>query len=194
MDSKIRARVIDYVKPLAVGLDGVTNFGDVRRAVAAAESIAEGRPDVDTDLLFLLAVFSGQEKWVSRMGHRSRTELFLASEGFAGKVVASLFRALGRFDSDPRTPEEEIVHDAVRLDRMGAYGVARSLVEEYRERSDVPEMAEAIEAAAGEELRTDRGRFLAEGRRSTMRAFAEKLREEFREFDRKDGGKPAAFS
>ena len=184
MDSKIRSRVIDYVKPLAVGLDGVTNFGDVRRAVAAAESIAEGRRDVDPDLLFLLAVFSGQEKWVSRMGHRSRTELFLASEGCAGKTVTSLFRALGRFDSDPRTPEEEIVYDAVRLDRMGAYGVARSLIEEYRERSDVPEMAEAIEAAAGEEFRTDRGRSLAEGRRETMREFAERLREEFAQFDR----------
>jgi hypothetical protein len=194
MDSKTRAGVIDYVKPLAVGVDGVTNFGDVRRAVAAAESIAEGRRDVDPELLFLLAVFSGQEKWISRMGHRSRTELFLASEGFGRKTVTDLFRALGRFDSDPRTPEEEIVHDAVRLDRMGAYGVARSLVEEYRERSDVPEMAEAIDAAAGEELRTDRGRSLAEERRGTMRAFAEKLREEFREFDRKENGKPTPNS
>jgi hypothetical protein len=182
MDPKTKERVIEYVKPLAVGLDGVTNFGDVRRAVMAADAISNAREDVDRDLLFLLAVFSGQEKWISRMGHRSRTELFLASEGFGGKTVAALFRSLTRFDSDPRTAEEEIVHDAVRLDRMGAYGVARSLVEEYRERSDVPEMAEAIEEASEIPLRTEQARLLGEARRRTMREFAERLREEFRQF------------
>lgn len=185
MDSKGLDRLIEYVQPLAVGLDGVTNFGDVRRAAQAAEEVAGKRTDLDRDLLLLLAVFSGQEKWVSRMGHRSRTELFLASEGFPRKTVAALFRALGRFDRDPRTPEEEVVHDAVRLDRLGAYGVARSLVEEYRERSDVPEMAEAIERAAGVVLRTERGRELAVPRKRAMLEFAERLELEFQEFGRR---------
>ncbi len=182
MDSRSLERVIAYVQPLAVGLDGVTNFGDVRRAARAAEAIAGERTDLDRDILLLLAVFSGQEKWISRMGHRSRTELFLSSEGFPRKTVAALFRSLGRFDEDPQTPEEEVVYDAVRLDRMGAYGVARSLVEEYRERSDVPETAEAIERAAAVELRTERGRALALPRRRAMLEFAARLSLEFREF------------
>ncbi|MCA1579851.1 MAG: hypothetical protein LC796_00375 [Acidobacteria bacterium] len=183
MDPIGRKRVEEYVRPMAVGLDGVTNYGDVRRAVSAAVLVAGDRPDVDPDLLFLLAVFSGQEKWVSRMGHRSRTELFLASEGVPHKTISTLFRSLTRFDTDPRTPEETIVHDAVRLDRLGAYGVARSLVEGYRERLDFLEMASEIEEAARVELRTPKAREIAEDRRRTMLEFASRLRVEYEEFE-----------
>ncbi len=183
MDQPARRRVEDYVRPLAIGLDGVTNYGDVRRAVSAAMRVAGDRSDVDVELLFLLAVFSGQEKWVSQMGHRSRTELFLAGEGVARSKVSSLFRSLARFDSAPRTPEEEIVHDAVRLDRLGAYGVARSLVDGYRERLDFIEMAAEIEESAAVELRTPQARHIAEPRRRTMLDFAARLRLEFTEFE-----------
>ncbi|MDQ2871405.1 MAG: hypothetical protein M3S32_11715, partial [Acidobacteriota bacterium] len=153
-----------------------------------------GRPDVDSDLLFLLAVFSGQEKWVSRMGHRSRTELFLVSEGVPPKTISTLFRSLTRFDTDPRTPEETIVHDAVRLDRLGAYGVARSLVDGYQERLDFSEMAAEIEEAAKVELRTPRAREIADDRRRTMLEFASRLRAEVEEFEKPSGGSPLADS
>jgi hypothetical protein len=182
MDAATRDRILDYVRPLAVGLDGVTNFGDVARVVRAAEAVAAGRKDLDDDRAFLLAVFSGQERWVSRMGHRSRTELFLASLGIAPREIVALFRSLARFETEPKTPEEEVVHDAVRIDRLGAYGVARSLVEEYRERSDIAETAQAIEEAARVELATERGRDLAEPRKAAMRAFAARLRAELEEF------------
>ncbi|HEY3203911.1 MAG TPA: hypothetical protein VGL03_09655 [Thermoanaerobaculia bacterium] len=184
MDEAARRRVEEYVKPLAVGLDGVTNFGDVRRMVSAAAAIAAGREGIDHDLLFLLAVFSGQEKWVARMGHRSRTEIFLASLGVEPMTVRRLFRGLARFEASPALPEEEIVHDAVRLDAMGAYGIARSLVEGYRERMDIREMAESIEAAASASLKTERGRELAADRRELMLEFARRLRAEHAEFAR----------
>ena len=182
MDDATRDRISDYVRPLAVGLDGVTNYGDIRRVVSASRKMAEEREGLDSDRLFLPAVFSGQEKWVSRMGHRSRTELFLASLGVARKDVASLFRSLERLETAPRTPEAEIVHDAVRLDRLGAYGIARSLVEGYRERQDFLEMAAAIEEEAEVALRTPEGRRMAEPRRAAMRDFARRLRDEFAEF------------
>jgi hypothetical protein len=133
VDEGNRRRIEEYVRPLAAGLDGVTNFGDTHRIVAAAEAIAAGRPDLDADLLYLLAVFSGQERWVSRMGHRSRTEMFLASLGVPAKTIRALFRGLARLESAPATAEEEIAHDAVRLDGMGARGVARAVMEGRRE-------------------------------------------------------------
>ncbi len=184
MEPEARRKVEEYVRPLAVGLDGVTNYGDVERVVSAAETIAEVEAGLDRDLLFLLAAFSGQEKWVSRMGHRSRTERFLASLGIAPRTVQRLFRGLTRFGTGPASPEEEIVHDAVRLDAMGAYGIAHGLADAYRERLSILEMAEAIEAAAGVALRTAAGRRLARERREVMRAFARQLRAEHAEFSR----------
>ncbi|HEY1252765.1 MAG TPA: hypothetical protein VGH97_16420 [Thermoanaerobaculia bacterium] len=182
MDSGQRKAVEDYVKPLAVGLDGMTNYGDVERMVSASQRIAEGREGIDSDLLFLLAVFSGQEKWIARMGHRSRTEIFLASLGVPSRTIQRLFRGLSRFESAPGSAEEEIVHDAVRLEAMGAYGIARSLTDAYRERMEIPEMADAIEEAARAPMATDAGRALAEARRSLMLDFASRLRQEHAEF------------
>ena len=167
-----------------MGLDGVTNYGDAERMVSAARAIANGRPDLDGDLLFLLAVFSGQEKWVSRMGHRSRTEIFLGSLGTPPKTIRRLFQALSRFETAPASPEEEIVHDALKLESMGAYGIARGLADAYRERLEILEMADAIEEAASAKLRTEAGERLAEPRRALMRAFAARLREEHAEFGR----------
>ena len=59
------------------------------------------------------------------------------------------------------------MHDAVLLDAMGAYGIAHGLADAYRERLDILEMADAIEAAAGAPLRTEAGRA---SRRTAARA------------------------
>jgi hypothetical protein len=184
MDEATRRQIEDYVRPLAVGLDGVTNYGDIQRMVLASAKIAEGLENCDTDLLFLLAVFSGQEKWVSRMGHRSRTEIFLASLGVPSRTIQRLFRGLARFETEPASSEEEAVHDAVKLDAMGAYGIARGLADAYRERMDMMEMADAIEAAAAASLRTERGRALTAPRRELMQEFARRMRAEHAEFSR----------
>jgi hypothetical protein len=184
LDDRTRSRILEYVKPLAAGLDGMANYGDVERAVAAAEAIAAEARGADGDLLFLLAVFSGQEKWVSRMGHGSRTEIFLESLGLPRRIIAALFRGLSRFQTSPQTLEEEIVHDAVALDSLGAYGIARGLAEAYRERLDMLEMAAAIEEAAARPLCTEAGRLLASPRRQAMLDFAARLRAEHAQFGR----------
>lgn len=184
MDAETRRRVREYVRPLAVGLDGMTNYGDVERMVSAADAVANGTAGIDRDFLFLLAVFSGQERWVSRMGHRSRTEIFLASLGVPRTTIRALFRGLERFETAPVTAEEEAVHDALRLEAMGAYGVARGLGDAYRERLDILEMADAIEKEAAIPLRTEGGRRLARGRSALMLEFARALRAEHAEFSR----------
>jgi len=182
VDRSARARITEYVKPLASGLDGVTYYGDVERVLAASEKIAAGREDLDRDLVYLLAVFSGQQRWVSRFGHKSRTEIFLGSLGIEARRVAALWRGLSRLDRDPRTAEEEVVHDALRLEGLGAYGIARRLLEGYREQMDFAEIADAIDEAAASPLRTDAGRTLAQPRIAAMKEFSQRLREEHREF------------
>ena len=180
----MRARITEYVKPLAVGLDGMTYYGDVERVLAASERIAGGREDVDPDLIYLLAVFSGQEKWVSRFGHKSRTEIFLSSLSVPPRKVAALWRGLERLERAPTTAEEQVVHDAVRLEELGAYGIARRLLEGYRERMDFTEIADAIDEASAATLRTDEGRALAAPRIAAMKEFSNRLRAEYREFSR----------
>ena len=182
MDEGNRRRIEEYVRPLAAGLDGVTNFGDTHRIVAASEAMGAGRADLDRDLLYLLSVFSGQERWVSRMGHRSRTEMFLASLGVPAKTIRALFRGLARLESAPATAEEEIAHDAVRLDGMGARGIVRAVNEGRREGQSFLEVAAAIEEAARSPLRTERGEALAAERRRTMLDFARRLAREEEEF------------
>ncbi len=182
MDDAARMRIEEYVRPLAAGLDGVTHFGDTRRIVLACEKIAGGRTDLDLDLLYLLAVFSGQERWVSRMGNRSRTEIFLSSVGIPREKIQALFRGLSRLGSHPSTDEERIAHDAVKLDEMGARGVARRMMEGRREGLSFGEMAAAIEEAARAPLRTEAGETLARERRRVMLEFARRLAEEEGEF------------
>lgn len=184
MKQGARERTLEYVRPLAAGLDGLTNYGDVERALAAAEQVAARTPGADPDLLFLLAVFSGQERWVTRLGHKSRTEIFLESEGLPRKTIAALFRGLGRLQAAPRTLEERIVHDAVALDAMGAYGVARLVAEAYRERLAILEIAASVEKAAALPLLTEAAEELARPRRAAMRDFAARLRAEHAEFAR----------
>lgn len=182
MEELGRKQILDYVKPLSAGLDGVTNFGDVERMLRACSALASGRADIDSDRLFLLAVFSRQEKWLGKFGHGTRTELFLVSAGVSAEEFRWLLRSLSRFRSDPRTAEEEVVHDAARLEELGAYGIARIVAEGARERMDFRELSGAIESEARDDFRTTRGRELAFPRLALMRDFAARLRQELEEF------------
>jgi hypothetical protein len=178
MQESRQKQILDFVKPLCAGLDGMTDFGDVERVLLACSEISRGRDDVDADRLFLLAVFSGQKRRVGTFGQASRTELFLRSEGVAGEEVRRLFDSIARFRDDPRTPEEKTVHDAVRLEEVGAYGVSRIVTESARERRDLRELASAIEERAVDDFQTPRGIVLARERIAWMKGFASQLRHE----------------
>ena len=118
------------------------------------------------------------------MGNVSRTEIFLESQGIAAKTVRALLKGVARFETAPSSPEEEIVHDAVLLERMGAYGILRLVEEARRERADFSEIARSIEQAASAPLRTAAAEELAEPRRRAMRAFAGQLKNEIQELGR----------
>jgi hypothetical protein len=181
-DEVWRKTILDYVKPLGVGMDGATNFGDVERIVRTAEAMAAAHPEIRRDALFLLAAFSGQARWVLHAGHGSRTELFLFSVGCTTPQIRELFRSLARYQASPQTPEEEIVHDAWRLEETGAYGLVRLMANAAREQMDFGELCSRIEHATEIRFRTEEGKRLAAPRLGLMKTFAEALRGEYEMF------------
>jgi hypothetical protein len=188
LDSEARARVLDFVTPLSVGVDGATNFGFVERRLAVVERLAaatrEREPEaaIDGGRLFLLAAFAGLPE--RRHAGGGRTELLLASAGVPREEAAWLFRALRRFESDPRSIEEGLVRDAGLLEDVGAYGVTQMLVAGTRERMTLAEMAEEIASRAGAvRFTTDAGRAAGAERVEFALAFAARLKAEVDEYE-----------
>jgi hypothetical protein len=193
LDSAARAAILDFVRPLSVGLDGVTNFGYVERRLKISEDFFErGRETGDTaeansDRLFLLCMFAGLPTG-RRITRDNREGLLLRSLHLPLEEIRILVSSLSRIESDPQSPEEKIVHDAMLLESVGAYGVTQLLVAGSRERMTLEEMAREIaERMAAARFATPAGHRLAADRVAFATLFAQKLAEEAGEFEAATG-------
>ena len=135
LDADAKARILDFVRPLSVGLDGMTNFGFVERRIRISENLLEGeegkggaaeRPGFDPGRLFLLAAFAGLPS-ARRITPDGRESLLLRSLRIPLEEISSLSLSLSRVELGPRSLEERIVHDAMLLETVGAYGVTQIL-------------------------------------------------------------------
>ena len=191
LDSASKARILDFVRPLSVGLDGVTNFGFVERRLKISENLLEGEEGkgrasggagIDPNRLFLIAAFAGLPT-ARRITSDGRESLLLRSLHLPLEEISSLSSSLSRVEFRPETPEERIVHDAMLLESVGAYGVTQILVAGVRERMTLAEMAGEIDAKMdAARFATEAGRRLAAGRIAYAKDFAAKLRVEAAEF------------
>lgn len=198
LDSASKARILDFVRPLSVGLDGVTNFGFVERRLRVSEILLEGDEGrggapggagADPDRLFLLCAFAGLPS-ARRITPDSREDLLLRSLRLPLEEIRILVSSLSRLESSPETPEEKIVHDAMLLESVGAYGVTQILVSGVRERMTLAEMAGEVDTKMdAAHFATEAGRRLAGERIAYAKDFAAKLRAEAAEFE---SPKPAA--
>lgn len=191
LDSASKARILDFVRPLSVSLDGMTNFGFVERRIRISERFLEGEEETggadsvggaDPARVFLLAAFAGLPS-ARRITQDSREDLLLRSLRLPLEEIRILVSSLSRFESWPEMPEERIVHDAMLLESVGAYGVTRLLVSGARERMTLGEMADEIDAKMdAARFVTGAGRRLAGERIAYAKDFAAKLRAEAAEF------------
>jgi hypothetical protein len=189
LDAAARKSILDFVRPLSVGIDGVTNFGFVERRLKITKSLLEGvrrrdgAAEVDEDRLFVLTAFAGLPA-ARRISPDSREDLLLRSLRIPFEEIRILVSSLSRYEHDPESPEEKIVHDAVLLESVGAYGVTQLLVSGARERQTLAEMAEEIAAKmAAARFATPAGQSLAADRVAFATLFAQKLAEEALEFE-----------
>ena len=188
LDAAAREGILDFVRPLSVGTDGVTTFGFVKRRLAIVGRLREsalpgekGRA-AEEGRLFLLTAFAGLPS--RRIDPSGRAGLLLKSAGIPFEEVRILVSSLRRYESDPRSAEEELVHDAVLLESVGAYGVTQLLVVGTRERMTLAEMAhEIVEKMESARFATPAGRRLAADRIAFATLFARKLAEEAGEFE-----------
>ncbi|HEX5855487.1 MAG TPA: hypothetical protein VFZ57_07695 [Thermoanaerobaculia bacterium] len=189
LDAAARAAILDFVRPLSVGLDGVTNFGFVEKRIRISDFLeseegagSSGVAGADPARLFLLAAFAGLPS-ARRITPDSREELLLRSLRIPFEEISSLVSSLKRIEADPQSPEEKIVHDAMLLESVGAYGVTQLLVAGARDRMTLAEMAREIaEKMAAARFATPAGRRLAADRVAFAKLFASKLAEEAGEF------------
>jgi len=188
-----RERILDFVRPLSVSLDGMTNFGFVERRLKIAKNLLEGvrRPDcaeeVDEDRLFLITAFAGLPA-ARRISPDSREDLLLRSQRIPFEEIRILVSSLNRYEADPQSPEERIVHDAMLVESVGAYGVTQLLVAGARERMTLAEMAqEIVEKMESARFATPAGRRLAADRVAFATLFARKLAQEAGEFEAAPG-------
>lgn len=195
LDAAARESVLDFVRPLSVGIDGVTNFGFVERRLRISDFLegeegkgkVAGEAGADPARLFLLGAFAGLPS-ARRITPDSREALLLRSLHIPFEEISSLSRSLSRLESSPESPEERIVHDAILLESVGAYGVTQILVAGARERMTLAEMAGDIEERmASARFATPAGRRLAADRVAFASLFARTLAEEAREFEETPG-------
>jgi hypothetical protein len=147
-----------------------------------------GGTGADSARLFLLAAFAGLPS-ARRITPDGRESLLLRSLHVPLEEISALSLSLSRFESLPRSAEEKIVHDAMLLESVGAYGVTQLLVAGARERMTLAEMADEIDAKMDvARFVTEAGRRLAAERVAYAREFAARLRAEAAEFGPVDAG------
>jgi hypothetical protein len=113
-----RARVEQYVRPLYTELDGVETFSRVERLEERVADLAVGAAH-DPRRLELLILFHGVVDRLGSLANGGRWQLFLRGLGLAPAEIAALRAGLERYAGKPRTLEEELLHDAVMLERCG---------------------------------------------------------------------------
>jgi hypothetical protein len=189
LDSASKARILDFIRPLSVGLDGMTNYGFVERRIRISDFLEGeerrrgGAAGEGGGCLFLLAAFAGLPT-ARRITPDGRESLLLRSLHIPLEEISFLSSSLSRLESRPETPEERIVHDAMLLESVGAYGVTQILVSGVRERMTLAEVAGEIDAKMdAARFATEAGRRLAAGRIAYAKDFAAKLRAEAAEFE-----------
>lgn len=170
-----RARVEEYVRPLHTELDGVETFSRVGRLEDRLEDLARG-VEHDAQRLELLVLFHGVVDRLGSLASGGRWQLFLRGLGLEAAEVARLRGGLERFADQPRTVEEELLHDAVLLERSGIEALLSRLLQAGRKR--LPLERALTQLDAGPEpgrFRTARGRELAAARYQAAQDWLEEL-------------------
>ena len=177
MTPEIRQRVEQLVKPLYAGLDGVQTFDRVARLESHIETLREGVLVVDEDLLELLLLFHGAVDRIGSLAPGGRLDLFLRGLDLPEERIRRVRAALGRFQDDPRGPEEGLLHDALLLESAGVVAAAERLMAAGKKRTLLARALVQLDPGPPpERYKTARGAALGAARRREAEEWIENLR------------------
>lgn len=177
MTPDVRQRVEQLVRPLYAGLDGVQTFDRVERLRRRLSSLRQGVLVVDEELLELLTLFHGVVDRLGSLAPGGRLDLFLRGLELPEDLVRRVRTALGRFQADPRGPEEGLLHDALLLESAGVAAAAERLMTAGRKRVPLPKaLAQLDPGPPAERYKTSRGAALGDERRREAQEWIEELR------------------
>lgn len=172
-----RQRVEQFVRPLYTELDGVQTFDRVERLRRHVGTLREGGPAIDEELLELLTLLHGAVDRLGSLAPGGRLDLFLRGLDLPEDLIRRARTGLGRFREDPRSAEEELLHDALLLESAGVAAAAERLMAAGKKRLPLPKaLAQLDPGPAAERYKTSCGAVLGGERRREAQEWIEALR------------------
>jgi uncharacterized protein len=172
----------EFVRPFYETRDVAHNFRHIERNIKRLDILSEGViPTPRLDRLYFLACFHGLGKRLhSEPDLNVRSSAFLRKLGWAEPEIQELFTSLDRHLNSPETVEEAIVHDANKIETLGAFGIAKAFTmggimgQTYEETADYFEN----QSLGKTEFRTPTGQRLSDEGRQYAIDFLGRLRRE----------------
>lgn len=172
----------DFVRPHYSARDIAHNFDHIERIIRRIDllSVGTSQPPRRAHLNFLACFHGLGARLCDDEPFRRQTIAFLKSLGWTDAEIPDLFQSLERHLESPETVEEEIIHDANKIELLGAFGVVKAftmgalLGQSYEETANYFEHKSLGQVV----YRTPTGKWLFEEGRAYAVEFLKRLRRE----------------
>lgn len=122
-DTRILEKLETQIAPLYEDRDPGHDYSHIRSLFRLVTQLIEDE-NIDPEFLTLLCLFHGLWDEI----RRPRAEAVLRAYGYSDRQIEDLYLSIFAVaDGRPNRVEESLVHDANRLERLGAYGIARTM-------------------------------------------------------------------
>ena len=119
---------LEAARPHYVGRDPGHDFRHIVRIAGRLDELSvDLEPQPIAHRLYFLCAFHGLERNLQNDPNlREKALEFLSDIGWAGSETDIVFKLLKTHLSDPKTPEQMIVHDANFFEVTGVFGIAKA--------------------------------------------------------------------
>lgn len=164
--NKVLERLESDVTTLYVGKDPGHNYSHIENLLNLVSRLAV-EEEIDEELMTLICLFHGL--WDEE--HKPQAETLLRAHGYSGEQIESIYHSIfAASEGRPGRTEEALLHDANKLERLGAYGIARTWMITGFNGQDFETGLVYIHRnlETTQQMFTQRGQQLAEERRRTV--------------------------